>query len=315
MVKYLAFKPLPGLSSPHIQTIVASFTRPGTPPPSSPLLIPLKDGDTLFCQVSTPPTWQEHQQTVVMVHGLAGSINSNYMIRISRKFYEAGYRVVRVNLRGSGEGSNFASLPYHGGSSEDVFIVVKHLKQLIPLSPIILLGFSLGGNIVLKLLGELGEEALSLIENTIAICSPIDLEKTIHLLAKPANKLYHQFYLNQMLRQTQRWTKGREISSLYEYDTFVTAPIWGFSSAEAYYRHSSSRFYIPNIKTPCYILLASDDPFVDPQQLLNIPLPPQMKVALCENGGHMGFLGWTGREHTCFWLDQHLLNWMQEDSE
>lgn len=309
MIEHLSFKPLPGLSSPHAQTIVASFTRPGATPPSTPLLIPLSDGDTIYSQVSTPATWKENEKSIVMLHGLAGSISSNYMVRIGRKFYEAGYRVVRVNLRGSGEGSSLANLPYHGGSSEDIFEVMKHLKQLTPLSPLVLIGFSLGGNIALKLVGELGEDALPLIDSVLAICSPIDLQETIKLLEKPGNKLYHQFYLSQMLQQTDRWTKGREISSLYEYDSLITAPIWGFSSAEAYYRNSSSRYYLPDIKVPCYVMLTSDDPFVDYNQLLNCPHPSHMKIALSDSGGHMGFLGWTGgMEHRYFWLDQHLLN-------
>lgn len=310
MFEYLPFKPLPGLSSPHAQTIVASFTRSGQPPPSTPLLILLEDGDSLFCDMSTPTNWSQHQKTIIMIHGLAGSTSSNYMVRIGRKLYEAGYRVVRVNLRGSGQGSSFAKLPYHGGSSGDVLTVLQHLKQLTPLSPLVLLGFSLGGNIALKLSGELGEDAKFLLESTVAVCAPVDLEKTVHLLAEPANKLYHRFYLDQMLRQTQRWTKGREVSSLYEYDDLITAPIWGFSSAEAYYRHSSSRYYLSNIKNPCYVLLTTDDPFVDHQQLLNSQLTSYIKVALCQNGGHMGFLGWTGIRHSYFWLDEHLLNWI-----
>lgn len=313
MLEHLDFKPLPGLSSPHAQTILASFTRPGMTPPSVPLLVPLEDGDTILCEVSLPAAWQEDQKTIVMIHGLAGSTTSNYMVRIGRKLFEAGYRVVRVNLRGSGEGSSLANMPYHGGSSGDVYAVLKQLRQLTPSSPLVLLGFSLGGNIALKLSGELGSEGISLIDSTIAICCPVDLEETIHLLNKPANMLYQRFYLDQMIQQTQRWTKGLEISSLYEYDNLITAPIWGFSSAEAYYRHSSSRYYLPNIKNPCYVLLTSDDPFVDYRQLLNCSLSSHMKIALCQNGGHMGFLGWTGMEHRYFWLDQHLLNWIAEN--
>lgn len=314
MFENLPFKPLPGLSSPHAQTILASLTWPGSTPPSKPILIPLDDGDAILCQESVPSGWQGHQKTIIMLHGLAGSISSNYMIRIGRKLYEAGYRVIRVNLRGSGEGILHARLPHHGGSSGDVLSVLQHFKQLTPLSPFILLGFSLGGNIALKLSGELGEGAASLIESTVAVCSPIDLLETVHLLEKPANKLYHKFYLDQMLQQTQRWTQGREISSLYEYDNLITAPIWGFSSAEAYYRDSSSRFYLSNIRHPCYVLLTSDDPFVDHRHLLNSPLSHYIKVAICQNGGHMGFLGWTGKEHRYFWLDSHLLDWIAKSS-
>lgn len=311
MLENLPFHPLPGLSSPHVQTILAGFSRPGPPPPSTPLLVPLEDGDTLFCQVSLPPTWHETQKTIVMIHGLGGSDSSNYMIRIGRKLYENGYRVVRINLRGCGSGSNLARLPYHGGTSGDLFAVIRSLKQKNPLSPITLLGFSLGGNIALKLSGELGETSPNFLECTIAVCSPIDLADTVVLLQTPANRLYHSYYLGQLINQGQRWTMGRHINTLYEFDDLVTAPTWGFANAADYYQKSSSRFHIPNIRHPCYLLYTADDPFVDYRQILKISLPPGIKVALCQHGGHMGFLGWAGRTHRYFWLDQLLLNWIE----
>lgn len=313
MLKHLSFDPLPGLSSPHAQTILASFSRPGSPPPSTPLLVPLEDGDTLYCQVSLPPTWLETEKTVVMIHGLGGSDASNYMIRISRKLYETGYRVVRINLRGCGSGSNLARLPYHGGSSGDVFSVLQTLKQQTPFSPITLLGFSLGGNIALKLSGELGEDGTSLLQRTIAVCSPIDLGETVLLLSKPRNRLYHRYYLDQLVSQGQRWTKGREINSLYEFDNTVTAPTWGFKDASEYYAKSSSRSHIPNIKHSCYLLFTADDPFVDYQQILKISIPSWVKVYLCKKGGHMGFLGWAGMAHRYFWLDQLIMDWVEND--
>ena len=124
------------------------------------------------------------------------------------------------------------------------------------------------------------------------------------------NMLYQRYYLDLMLKQTSRWTKGHEIGSLYEYDTLITAPIWGFSTATDYYRYSSSRYHLHNIAHPCYLLLASDDPFVDYKQLTQLSLPSCVQVALCQNGGHMGFLGWTDTSHRYFWLDNHLIDWI-----
>lgn len=311
MVEYLPFKPLIGLSSPHVQTILGSFSLPGNPPPSAPLLIPLDDGDTLYCEVSTPKSWEEGQKTVVMVHGLGGSAQSNYMIRVARKLYENGYMVVRVNLRGSGTGRNLARLPYHGGSSGDIFVVLQALRQQTPLSPIILLGFSLGGNIALKLSGELGRDGLTWLQSTIAICSPIDLKKSITMLLMPENRLYHRYYLKQLIMQGDSWARGMKIDNLYDFDTHVTAPTWGFASADEYYTQSSSSRYISSIKNPCNLLLTLDDPFVDYEQIQDIHLPAHMKVFLCRNGGHMGFLGWAGTEHRYFWMDQLLLNWVE----
>lgn len=312
MLEHLPFRPFPGLSSPHAQTIIAGMSFPGVPPPSTPLLVPLDDGDTVYCQVSLPSTWLETDKTVVMVHGLGGSDRSNYMIRMGRKLYEAGYRVVRINLRGCGSGSTLARLPYHGGSSGDVFSVLQVLKQKTPLSPIILLGYSLGGNIALKLSGELGEDGFSLVQCTIAVCTPIDLGETIVLMSKPSNRLYHRYYLDQLVNQAQRWTRGQEISSLYEFDNLVTAPTWGFKDAAEYYLKNSSMHHIPNIKNPCYMLFTADDPFVDYKQILKVSIPSWIRVYLCQQGGHMGFLGWAGKDHWYFWLDQLLLKWIED---
>lgn len=311
MVEYLPFKPLIGLSSPHVQTILGSFSLPGNPPPTTPLIVPLDDADSIYCEISTPESWQESQKTVVMLHGLGGTAQSNYMIRMARKLYETGYKVVRVNMRGSGPGSKFAKLPYHGGSSGDVFAVIQVLKQKTPTSPIILLGFSLGGNIALKLSGELGREGLSYLQSTIAICSPIELKKSIMMLMRPENVLYHRYYLKQLTMQGNPWTRGIKFSNLFEFDTHVTAPTWGFANVDEYYTQSSCRQYLSSIKNPCYILLTDDDPFVDSQHIQEIPLPPDMRLFMCHNGGHMGFLGWAGMEHRYLWMDQLLLDWIK----
>ncbi len=314
MLEPVPFRPLPGLSSPHAQTIIASFIHPGSPPPSSPMLVPLPDGDTLYCQMSLPPAWREDQKTIVMVHGLGGSDASNYMIRMGRKLYEMSYRVVRVNLRGCGSGSNLSNLPYHGGVSGDVYAVLQALKKQTPLSPLILLGFSLGGNIALKLSGELGQDGLQLLQCTIAVCSPIDLRDTMTLISKPSNLIYHRYYLRHMVRQGKRWLKGQHIDTLYEFDNVVTAPSWGFDDADDYYRKSSSYRHIPNIRHPCYLLFTTDDPFIDYRRILKVQLPELVKVYLSPSGGHMGCLGWAGGTHRWFWLDSLLLDWIENSA-
>ena len=183
--KQLSFLPLQGCGSPHIQTFFAGFSQPGKPPPSLPFLVSLGDGDLLSCQISTPPSWKPTDKTVLLVHGLCGSHESNYMVRLSRKLYKQGYRAVRINLRACGSGHSLARRPYHGGLSQDLLQVLQAMKRQAPDSPMILIGFSLGGNIALKLAGELGRQKLLTL--TIAICSPLNLGHTAHLLTLPQN--------------------------------------------------------------------------------------------------------------------------------
>jgi predicted alpha/beta-fold hydrolase len=311
LVERLNFRPAIGLTSPHLQTILPTlFYKGGKEPPSAAFFIPLEDGDSLCCKMSTPSSWHLNEKTIMIIHGLGGSDASGYMVRLSRKFYQAGFRTVRVNLRGSGSGAHLARRPYHGGVSQDVLQVIQTLKQQTPQSPIILIGFSLGGNIALKLVGELGEKANSLLEHTFAICPPIDLAQTTHQLLSRSNRFYHRYYLHGLKRVGYRWVQDRTLHSIIDFDHFVTAPQWGYQDAFDYYRQCSSSFFLPLIRHSCHLIFSADDPFIDYRLALQFPLSPSVKIWLSPSGGHMGFLGWAGKEHGYFWLDRLLLTWV-----
>ena len=312
MIHRLSFRSFPIISNPHFQTILGSTIPPGKSPPSEPWLVPLNDGDTLCCEVSTPSTWKSPQKTILLVHGLGGSHTSPYMIRMSRKLYETGHKVVRINLRGCGSGKGLAKRPYHAGKSDDVLQVIKALKKENPDSPLMLIGFSLGGNIALKLAGEMGKNSENLVHSTIAICPPIDLRETIYLLSRPSNWIYHYSYLKDLQKYAYAMTGIKRINTIHDYDNLVTAPHWGYESVSEFYQKSSSCHFLPHINHPCYILFAADDPFISYRQALDKTLPSHIKICLTENGGHMGFLKWTGRKNLFFWLDELLLNWVNE---
>ena len=307
-VEKLPFRPARGLGSPHLQTILPTlFSKGEKAAPSTSFFIQLKDGDGLYCKISTPPGWKGHEKTVLLLHGLGGSDTSGYIVRMSRKFYQAGYCSVRVNLRGAGEGIRFATRPYHAGTSHDILEVVQALKRQNPESPLVLIGFSLGGNIVLKLLGELGEQASALIETGISICAPIDLNQTMELLSSRSNFLYHRYYVNGLNRMGSRWTGKRSVQSILDFDNIVTAPHWGFCDAFDYYQQCSGKFFLPQIRQMCHLIFACDDPFVDYRSAIQNSLSANIKIWLTQYGGHMGFWGWAGREHGYHWLDALLL--------
>lgn len=311
LVSPLAFKPLPGLSSPHAQTVIACFSPSGEEPPSVQMIIPLADGDALSCEVSTPPHWEESKKTVILVHGLGGCHSSSYMVRLSRKLYEMGYRAVRVNLRTCGSGKDLASIPYHGGVSSDLFCVIEKVKSLATKSPITVLGFSLGGNIALKLAGELGKDARDLVEATFAVCPPVDLADTAKLMSKPTNHFYNMYYMRQLEKTTRKWTKGKPFSTIYEFDQIVTAPNWGFKNPEEYYQLSSSKSQLFKIKHPSKILFAKDDPFVDYKRATESKLSSNIDICVAPYGGHMGFFGWTEEGNKFYWMDSLLLKWIE----
>ncbi len=312
LIEHLSFEPPLGLRSPNFQTILGSFSPSGSPPLSTTFLVPLGDGDTLSCRLSTPINWKPDEKTVLLLHGLGGSDSSPYMIRFARKLYENGFQVLRINMRGCGSGENLAQYPYHGGISGDILAVVNRVKKIYPLSPIVLIGFSLGGNIVLKLAGELGEEANSFLKKTIAVCPSIDLAQSSALLGRPENRLYNLYFMRSLQRQGARWIGGRPFSNLYEFDSIVTAPYWGFEGAFDYYHQCSSRFWLQKIRHPCHLLFSADDPFIDYKASLGLPLPSCVKIYLTEYGGHLGFFGWSGANHYYFWMDNLLFNWIEE---
>ncbi len=305
MIK-LNFRPLPGLSSGHLQTILGSLRKPPAAPPSKNWQVSIENNDLLSCEISAPDSYN---QIVVLVHGLGGSHNSNYMIRMARKLYDQNIMAVRVNLRGCGSGKGLSSLPYHGGRSQDLLAVLELLKQQNPSKEIVTLGFSLGANIVLKLAGELGDDASRLIKKTIAVCPPLDLGHTVRRMQKRRYGFYHSYFLKKVVEQAEPWMKNK-VRSIYEFDNTITAHYWGFSGAEEYYKSSSSLFYLSKIQHPCRLLFAEDDPFIA-KEIIKAAQGMPVELFTTKYGGHMGFLGQTAKEHTSYWLDQQLFEWIE----
>lgn len=310
-INHLNFKPHPGLWSRHFQTILASYKASGTAPPTQSKLIYLPDNDQLSCEISTPLHWKNGDTTVALVHGLGGCHRSAYMIRLARLFYHKGIKVIRINLRGCGSGSHLARLPYNGGTSEDLLKVIEQEKCENPLSKINLIGFSLGGNVVLKLAGELGREAPKFVNAFISVCAPLDLAESIALIQSRRNSLYHRYYVKKVTEQGVNWLKNK-IETLYEFDQQITAPLWGYKGADDYYQQCSSQRFIGGIQHHCHIIYAEDDPFVrtDPAKHL---CSSHVNFWSSKHGGHMGFLGATPKVYKSHWLDYLLLNWIVSD--
>jgi predicted alpha/beta-fold hydrolase len=215
--------------------------------------------------------------------------------------------VVRVNLRGCGSGRGLSKLPYNAGTSEDVKAVLVALKREQPESETILVGFSLGGNIVVKLAGELGESAERLLTKSIAVCPPLDLAKAVRLIEKKENRLYHSHYVKTISKQA-RCFSSQVVSSLYEFDDKITAPLWGYKSADAYYQDASGLGFLSKIQHPCSLLFAMDDPFVS-FDFEREALSSNVQIYATQHGGHMGFLG-KAKGHFYHWLDYQLLEWI-----
>jgi predicted alpha/beta-fold hydrolase len=290
-------------------------------PRSTRRFVALPDGDRLALEVSTPRRWRPDDATVVMIHGLCGSARSPYLVRLSRKLHRRGVRSVRMNLRGCGAGRGHARNPYHSGRSEDALEVLRELRREAPLSPLTLVGFSLGGNIALKLAGELGTAASGLLAQVVAVCPPVDLPACSRRLSAPQNRFYERLFVRLLRKDAvERHARFPDLPapslppklSLTEFDELYTAPQCGFRGAADYYARASAAPLLPRVAVPCRILYAADDPIIDSSGLECLPLPGNVVLARTDAGGHLGFLAMPGLRGGFHWMDTVLLRWITE---
>jgi len=318
MLQELPFTPLPFFTSPHAQTLLSAMPTPQRTLRASTVIVQLSDGDQIACRVSTPKSWQPHHPTAVLVHGLCGSHRSSHLVRLTNKVFRRGYRVVRVNMRGCGAGQGLARMMYHGGKSDDILEVVKLLKHQTPDSEILCVGFSLGGNLVLKMGGDLAEETKSLVSRVIAVCPPIDLETCSKRLGYRQNRIYERYFINNLmanLRFRHRLFDIPKIDlpkklSMTQFDHLYLTKHWGFNSGKHYYHAASSLYVLDKIIVPCDILFSLDDPIIDCSMIKEINLPDNVNVWTTQAGGHMGFFGIPGRRGGMRWLDTQLMHWI-----
>jgi predicted alpha/beta-fold hydrolase len=309
---------LPLLANPHLQTVLGNLLPVRAfRYPTEERQIELADGDQLVVHDSLPVAWRAGGRVAVLVHGLGGSHLSGYMQRVGRTLIRHGLRVVRMDLRGSGRGIGLARRPYHGGCSDDVRAVMEDIARWCPGSPVTLLGFSLGGNIVLKLAGASFDRPIDNLEGVAALAPPIDFERCADLLASPRNRLYEQFFVRALLRQVSERQRHfpdhgappfpRRLT-LRSFDDLYTAPRSGFKNAGHYYRCAASLPFLSHIGVPAFILTARDDPFIAIEPFETVKVPSNVRIQIADRGGHLGFLGWDG-SRGIRWAEQRIAEW------
>jgi predicted alpha/beta-fold hydrolase len=316
-----AFVPHPWLRGAHAQTVVGRYL-PGSRERlvSSCAEVPLADGDRLMGLESVPAGWQSPQPAAILVHGLAGSAEASYLVRLALRLYHAGIRVVRINLRGAGSGFGLARGIYHAGRSDDLRAVVTWLERRVNGSPIALVGFSLGGNLVLKLAAEAAEAAVPGLDCFLAANPPIDPAASARQIQRPDNRIYDWNFvrwLRKMVRQLHQHfpelgpTQLRGVRTLYDFDDRYTAARNGFASADDYYARCNLLKSIARIEIPGLIVHAMDDPFIPCEPFLQVEIPENVTLELIAHGGHLGYVSrdrWLG-DHR--WLETRLATWLR----
>jgi uncharacterized protein len=295
------------LSGGHVQTI-ASFLLPRKIhlPPAEERLVEVEPGIKVRCWCY----WQGHQKadrtkplTLIVVHGLEGSSDSQYMLGVARNGLAAGMNVVLMNQRNCGDMDHFAPTLYNSSLSGDVAAVVRSVLENDAVSRFALIGFSMGGNLVLKLAGEWGSDGPPQFRAVAAVCPAMDLAASADALHEPANRIYEYYFLMQLFRRLRRKarlfpekfdvSRLRGISTLRMFDDRITAYYCGFTGADDYYARAAAANVVDGIAVPALIIHAANDPFirVRPETLRRIAENPNITYVETNDGGHCAFLG------------------------
>ncbi len=250
---------------------------------------------------------------LVLVHGLEGSAESNYMLWMARAALQAGFDVVRMNVRTCGGTEHLAPTLYHSGLTTDLRAIVDQLSP----RRLFVVGFSMGGNQALKLAGEWGSQAPSHVAGVAAISAPIDLAACARRLTEPRNRIYESRFLRQLsqrLGRKARLQPGRfspaaleGVANIIDFDHRVTAPAFGFRDAWDYYEHSSAQRLLGRIEVPALLIQARDDPFI-PFESFRVPPNPALTLLAPERGGHVSFLA---RGRPRFWAAEQVIRFCQ----
>jgi uncharacterized protein len=318
------FIPFGLLRNPHAMTIAANFW-PRTVP---------KLGKSVSRSFTTEPGtqvrgechWQQNPRahpTLVLLHGLEGSCESNYMLGTGETAWVAGFNVVRLNQRNCGGTERLTSTLYHSGLSCDIRAVVSELIAHDGLRGIFAAGFSMGGNLVLKMAGDMGDSAPSELRGVIAVAPALELASCADALAAPRNFIYEHHFVTRLKRhmrykaslfpelyELHKLPAFRRIATVRDFDDVVTARYCGFTDASDYYERSSASRVIPKIQLPTLIITAKDDPFVPfaPFQNPAIQSNPHITLIATENGGHCAFISREGGAER-FWAEARIVEY------
>ncbi|KTD43737.1 hydrolase [Legionella quateirensis] len=309
------FKPAWWLSNAHAQTIYASMRHPVQAPVDKVEKIDLPDGDFLDLAWSTA-NLPDDSPLIVILHGLGGCVNSSYVARFMNAFNQQGWRAVLMHFRGAGKEINRLPRAYHSGDTGDLDFLMKTLTIREPHTKKAVVGVSLGGNVLLKWLGE--QRIQSKIQTAVAVSVPFQLNKVADKMNIGFSRLYQTHLLNQFKSVFARKVnhlknppevlkRAADCTCFWTFDDKVTAPLYGFNNAHAYYRQSSSRQYLRHISTPTLVIHAEDDPFMTVDVLpTEDELSEVVTLEVSKKGGHVGFISGMKIWEPVYWLDQRI---------
>ncbi|WP_088331174.1 hydrolase [Lacimicrobium sp. SS2-24] len=307
----------------HVQTLWPRFVQRRAPVTLRWEQFDLPDGD--FIELAWTPTLPAPKGLVVCFHGLEGSVRSHYANDLAAFLHRMGWQTVVMHFRGCGTRPNLTPRAYHSGDTEDAIYLLQELQNRYPHVRRYAVGFSLGANMLLKLLGENIRQRW--VKGAVAISPPLKLSECAASIGRGFSRVYQRYLLNSMrnrlLVKMQQLDysellqvdarKVSEFSCFRDFDQYVTAPLHGFDDVDDYYTKCSAIHYLRHIATPTLVLHAADDPFMNHSVIpKNEELSTQVRVELSRKGGHVGFLQGTPWK-PIIWTHQRVLSFLSGD--
>jgi predicted alpha/beta-fold hydrolase len=315
-----SFEPRESLQNGHVMTLYSWGNPrhfPGLPKPTRRYFDVARN-----TRVVADCHWQaipQRHATVIALHGLNGSSEAHYMRGLAAKAFAQGMNVVRLNQRNCGDTEHLSEGLFHSGLTGDAAHVIDELMRVDGLPAIGVAGYSLGGNLALKLAGEYGTHAPRALIGVAAVSPIIEIGECTRALERPANAVYQWNFvrdLKRRMRRKSRWQPGlfdlsklNAIKTVRQFDETFTAPYFGFRNAEDYYHRASAMRVIDRVSVPTLIITAEDDPFVpsapfhDPKVTGNL----HVDLRISAHGGHCGFVGTTSPNDDGYWAENQIV--------
>ena len=327
------FSPRRFLRNGHLQTIAGNFmSRVDNLPPAEQELVEVAPatGELIAAQVLCLCHWQPERSaapTAILLHGLEGSSNSQYVVGNGNKFWRSGFNVIRMNMRNCGGTERLSPTLYHSGLASDINAVLRHFLAAYALPSVALIGYSMGGNMVLRAASDLGADAPPQLRSVVAISPAIYMSESSDALHEPRNRVYEIKFLRALIRRYRLKAqlfprlfdpaRADGIRSLRQFDDRIIAHYYGFAGAEDYYYNASAARTLAQLSVPTLIVHSVDDPFIyitDPTKQL-ITANPNITYVETAHGGHCAFLEQPTPDYDGYWAEHTLLRFVLEHAK
>ncbi|SFD64120.1 hydrolase [Pseudoalteromonas denitrificans] len=311
------FRPAWWMVNKHVQTILPRFFRPKLKLNYQLESLSTPDQDFIELAWSSPIAENNAKPLAIIFHGLEGNIHSFYAKGMMKSLKDNGFDVVLMHFRNCSDTPNKTARAYHSGETADARFLIEHLKQKFPKKQLVAVGFSLGGNMLSKYLGEFQVD--SKLDAAAVVSAPFDLASSCQVIQQSLGKLYQKYLLDKLKYSTARKEaliqpilglskkNIKDIPNLWEFDDKVTAPLHGFENAKDYYNKASSKAYLIKIKTPTLIIHSIDDPMLSVKSIPNeTHISNQVELEITKKGGHVGFITGKNPLKPIFWLEHRI---------